>query len=147
MISLALHDLAWSLLAECLAAGQLRTLLRLTSVVVLDPQYPEVIPLFEHEDMRHPGVFRRGGESAFLAWREWFRSSELFARLPHLGTRESRQAVAAEADLLAALCFVARHGERCFCACLGEGSGERRLRAHALGADGVVSCPAVSKPH
>jgi hypothetical protein len=136
MVSLGLHDLAWSLLAECLAADRLRSLPRLASVVVLDPQYPEAITLFEHEDLRHPGAFQRGGENAYLAWREWFCSSELIARLPHLGTRESRRAAAAEADLLAALRFAARHGERSFCACLGEGSGERRLRAHALGADG-----------
>ncbi len=57
------------------------------------------------------------------------RDRDLLAAMSHFGEGPHLTLSLAEAELIAALCFSSEHGERSFCASLGEGACARRLRA------------------
>jgi hypothetical protein len=130
MLSLALHDLTWTVLADCLARDRLEVLPRLVSVTVPDP-YGDVapIPVLSTPDVRHTNAFDRGADKTYLSWRNWVLGSQLIKALPHLTVSTRLGDALAETELLAALCFAAQHNEG-FCAALGNQTGERQFRTH-----------------
>jgi hypothetical protein len=130
MISLALHDLGWTLIADCLARDRLEPLPRLAGVAIPDPYENRATPVLRVSGIRHTNAFEREADSTYRSWRDWLAASDLLAAMSHFGEGSRLTSSLAEAELIAALCFSSEHGERSFCASLGEGAGERRLRAH-----------------
>ena len=132
MLSLALHDLAWSVLADCLVRDSLEPIPRLAAVAISDPYESVPVPIFAAPGVRHTTAFNRGADRTFASWQEWLSTSDLIASMAHysIGTRAAASLL--EAELLTALCFAEVHGPRTFCAAL-EGSGERQLRMHLQG--------------
>ncbi len=129
MLALALHDLAFSLLADCLARDRLEPLPSFGAVSVPGRFEPQASPIFQAPALRYLNAFQRGADRAYIGWSEWLAASELTAALSHVRAPDSYRAATAEAELIAALAFAQRHGGRVFCGAIGDGgAAERRLR-------------------
>jgi hypothetical protein len=129
MAALALRDLSFSLLADCLCRGRLDPLPTLAAVVIPGRYEVQGRPLFQAPDLRHPNAFARGADRAYLSWSEWLAGTELTGALTHVRDPSSYEGAIGEAELVAALCFSRRDGDRTYCAVIGAGGvPERRLR-------------------
>jgi hypothetical protein len=136
MASLAIHDLAWSLLADTLARGRLEVLETLAAVAIPNPYEGEATPILQDPNIRHTNVFNRGADRTYSSWREWLTSSELWESMSHFGGPPVLDAPLAEVELISAMCFAATRRDRAYCGSLGQGGGERLLRAHLRSASG-----------
>jgi hypothetical protein len=129
MTAVALRDLAFSLLADCLARGRLDPLPGLAAVTIPSRYERQVWPLLEAAGVRYPDAFGRGADRAYLSWSGWLADSPLIAELSHVRSAESFKPAIAEAELIGALAFARARDERTFCGVIGAGGdAERRLR-------------------
>ncbi len=140
MLALALRDLSFSLLADCLLRSRLEALPRLGAVSIPGRFERESWPIFQAAGLRHPTALGRRAEAAYVSWSKWLSSSELAAAFTHVRDPEAYEGAIAEAELVAALAFAQRHGDRSFCAVIGAGgTAERRLRGHRRDANAAAA--------
>lgn len=149
MLALALRDLSFSLLADCLLRSRLEALPRLGAVAIPGRFEREPWQIFQAPGLRHPNVFERKADVAYASWSQWLPASDLTAALSHVRDAEQYEGAIAEAELIAALAFASRHGERTYCAVVGaEGPAERRFRSHrrdAVAASAIAQFLAVDQ--
>jgi hypothetical protein len=131
MLALALRDLSFSLLADCLLRSRFEPLPRIGAVAIPGRFERESWQIFHAVSLRHPNALERKADVAYTSWSQWLPASTLTSVLTHVRNTEAYEGAIAEAELIAALAFASRHGEQTYCAVVGtEGPAERRFRSH-----------------
>lgn len=128
LLALGLRESVWLLATQALANDRFEQLPGLASIVLVDPYGDGIERVFESSDLRHPDLFERKADLAFMSTRAWLLDSELPSQLPRLSRANDLEAALIEAELLAALCFAGRHGEG-FSNAVGSTIAVRRIRA------------------